>query len=97
MQALTITPPKGWQNPKTAQMLVEHVAHHGGTLELHIESGMVKSGTLTMPNDPPDNYKTERVEGIRAQIARLKQLVGEYAWTVETPEEKEQEGGLQTT
>ncbi len=97
MQTLIITPPKGWQSPRAAQMLVEHVVHHGGTLTLAVKDNVVTRGTLTMPNEPPAHYNTERVQGIRAQIVRLRQLVREYGWQTVTPEEEEQSGGLQAT
>lgn len=84
---IKIKPPEGWQNPKHAQMVVDHFAKYGATLELDIEQGVVKSGVFSLPDDMPtmpdkddesEGGKAARVE-IR-RVAKVNDLVRMYTW-----------------
>lgn len=72
-----IKPPKGWEKPKDAQMVVNHFAKYGATLKLTEEDGKVKQGVFSLPDSVDEEDKAE----VR-RVAKVNDLVRMYMWEV---------------
>lgn len=86
---IKIKPPKGWQNPKDAQMVVNHFKKYGANLELSEDKGIVQYGVFSLPDEVPAE-PTKEDDSPEAQEARreihrvwkVNDLVRMYTWEV---------------